>query len=739
MASIVSNAVGTQRQFTKQPESTYQSRLVGVRDSSFALTGERRRQLVNALSDFSAAVTTYYKDKDKRQQIYAQRAEDLINCQTDEDWMTLSAIDIANKAGDFSRHLVDNPYFIALAEKARGNYFKNKANTEYQKMVTESGGYLNSAYEENKRYEKFMYDYYRNTVGYSSNNVAFSRGYFQDFQKDRQTNWEAAQVQSSQREKTIALATVTTDMDNAIQDLIVSNNPDAVEPLLTPLLNTTTMINLEPAEQIKMVNSLVERLSNAGVPPEIVERVLDMDMPPMTARGYLDPVKIREVVPGSVYFHNNDVSNRQNGTLETAENMAAWAQMDDEQMLDWWYKQNDREKYRYRVPFWREWGRKRDAKQGLIAKQALQNSTRIAGEAMRAMCAQYFARIENRDSEVPTRLSDWKYEFYNGQVYTSDRIPDEKIKEYFQEYIASEILQDNKATPEEKATRVLNLLSYPALKQFASGYTANITNALATISPQKQKGDVDYDTIDIALNMVKSNPGLSKHLMGSDTYGSIQAISAMSKTLGSTQSAIDAYTRVRNMDSDTRTALLNDIKSYESSNGITMINAEGDSVDINYSDPFLKPYFEQYSLAMRATGLPQEKVNELCKASYENNWMVWNTNMLPLAIFKDINAIDPQGVGVQYMQDMVNQFAEQEMQDPYFFNWQYSVEDNAIKLYGADGSTIRVYTVDEFAKECNKVMYQKFLVQQEEKKERQDRAEEIFAPMQAGVGWGVTT
>ena len=134
---------------------------------------------------------------------------------------------------------------------------------------------------------------------------------------------------------------------------------------------------------------------------------------------------------------------------------------------------------------------------------------------------------------------------------------------------------------------------------------------------------------------------------------------------------------------------------------------------------------------MRATGLDQDRIDDLFRENFENSWFVWNNNLIPVAITKNINAINQQGVAIEYMKDVVKTFADKDLEDESSYNWSYRMSDGRIVLYDNNCRTLMTMTVDEFTDKCNEDRWQKYLILQEKEKAK----DEILASYNTTGAW----
>lgn len=177
MPNNISNAVGTARQFTPQPDARYVGSYQGVSGSqASAYTGgysDLAQNILRLNDAFQSYMLNHEKVLDAKGHIEAER---MINGMSPEDIKKLNMIDAAQQEGYVDQSA--NPYFKAYAEKLRGQFLstqmKNEYDLEYAMNPAKSMG------EEAQRYAEFSSKWKQaNIKGNSapSNIVAFNAGF----------------------------------------------------------------------------------------------------------------------------------------------------------------------------------------------------------------------------------------------------------------------------------------------------------------------------------------------------------------------------------------------------------------------------------------------------------------------------------------------------------------------------------------------------------------------------------
>ena len=134
MPTNIANAIGTQRQFTKQPVATYVSRLNLLQSSSRSIDAQAMpgNRLAHSLGIFGDAVESYISERDKQKQLDANKVEALLGATDPKAWATATSAQLLAQYGQYQ--LADNPYAVAYIDKMRGKHMAMLADQEYAKL-----------------------------------------------------------------------------------------------------------------------------------------------------------------------------------------------------------------------------------------------------------------------------------------------------------------------------------------------------------------------------------------------------------------------------------------------------------------------------------------------------------------------------------------------------------------------------------------------------------------------------
>ena len=176
-----SNAVGTARQFTPQPQSTYQRQLLVPQFGGNIRATETSKgaQLAGALGVLSEAIGQFSSDYDKRQKEIADAVVPILYGREDhETRLTMDGIAMVNKAGIGG--LQDNPYALALIDQLKGQEISSEIHKRYD-AYTSQERLKGTLEEEIKSYDEFFNDNVQEYLDQTpiNNRYAMDRGLYE--------------------------------------------------------------------------------------------------------------------------------------------------------------------------------------------------------------------------------------------------------------------------------------------------------------------------------------------------------------------------------------------------------------------------------------------------------------------------------------------------------------------------------------------------------------------------------
>lgn len=276
MPTSISNAVGTARQFTPQPDGGYVGNYNRVSATQSAVAPvNAQTDLATNMMKLSDALQGYLVSHEKyKNAIGSMKATRFINSQNPEDLARLNVIDAAQVEGYADD--TANPYFLAYAEKLKGGFLSEKMKNEYDELYAASPA--KTADEEAKRFAEFSKDW-KDRHTNSDNVVAFDMGYNENNLVNFNsliTGWTKKKIQES---TVVTLAHVQNELSKVLQNsgqLLATNGAftDAVQTALNPV----RLMGLPMAERMKLVQDFLDKAVGDGRIPhtrlkQMMERV----------------------------------------------------------------------------------------------------------------------------------------------------------------------------------------------------------------------------------------------------------------------------------------------------------------------------------------------------------------------------------------------------------------------------------------------------------------------------------
>ncbi len=178
MPTNISNAIGTEQQFTPRADNTYQGNYQGLSAvQAQASSNSRGLELSQNMLRLSDALNNYMVSHERyKDEMGHLAAERMVNSETPEDIQKLNTIDAAQQYGYADASA--NPYFRAYAEKIRGGFLAARMKQEYDQKYSMTPA--KSLGEEAQRYQKFSSDWKADKLqgdAGPANAVAFNDGF----------------------------------------------------------------------------------------------------------------------------------------------------------------------------------------------------------------------------------------------------------------------------------------------------------------------------------------------------------------------------------------------------------------------------------------------------------------------------------------------------------------------------------------------------------------------------------
>ena len=298
MSNPIASALGTQRQFTKQPEVPYQKSLITPYFGGGASTSvdNNAMSLARSLGLLGTGLIGEAVAMDKRAEMIGKAEADRIFAVTNEkDREKLATLDILGKSGNFD--IADNPYAVARIDELRGQHLNTLFKQEYENDVIPNQDLPDNSQQNILNFETFMDNKLKDSGVKAYNRTAFEKGFYGSRPLD------VLQQDASYRKRRQA------DLESSRNAAIIAKGDDLVLQSINGLSGedfakkaqdwqTDPMLTgMSTSDRIKLVEGMAKSLSSHG------------NMEQMKAWGDTivyhkndgTPVRVKEVIPFGTY------------------------------------------------------------------------------------------------------------------------------------------------------------------------------------------------------------------------------------------------------------------------------------------------------------------------------------------------------------------------------------------------------------------------------------------------------
>lgn len=295
MASITQNAVGTQRQFTRQPVATYQKSLRNLVDSQGIVKTGAGDRLYNALTGLGSTVMKYASSEEDRARARTVEVEPLINAATEDDWKKLSAIELLNKYGQFQ--LADNPYAVAAIEQARGKYMSEKFSQQYQ--ITMAQDPVKEPDKERERYENEKRKFLEENKNESYDVEQFYKGFWASNPQDLLNITNQKVAEKSKSLDVMRRASFEADASTYVREN-ADKKPEEFVTGLQELINKSVLMSYQPAERKVALEKVLEETAREIGSPDLIRQCADLVF--TNNDDGTEPIKVKDKIDLNTYI-----------------------------------------------------------------------------------------------------------------------------------------------------------------------------------------------------------------------------------------------------------------------------------------------------------------------------------------------------------------------------------------------------------------------------------------------------
>lgn len=268
MPTDISNAVGTARQFTPQPDGVYQGRYQGIGVSQAQVSQSRSVDLADSMAKLNDALQSYAVNHEKYLNAKGEiEATDMINGMSAGAIERLDVIDAAQLEG--YADVASNPYFTAYAEKLRGNFLGTRMKQEYDaKYAMEPA---KSAEEEMKRYSNFMQDWKDTYLKDASpkNQLAFDKGFYENSLVNMGNLAATWNKKKNEEDVVVTMANMQSELGDVIKDSVnLLKENGAMTKKVQAIFNEGRLMGLPPQYRQKLLDDFTQEIVKTGHIPE---------------------------------------------------------------------------------------------------------------------------------------------------------------------------------------------------------------------------------------------------------------------------------------------------------------------------------------------------------------------------------------------------------------------------------------------------------------------------------------
>lgn len=518
MANLIGNAIGTQRQFAKQPEGVYGKRLQGVsvgaglglRDTSGAMN------LANSLGLLGGAILEAQVAKDaRREKLGNAEADRIFALTSEEDKQKLSTLDILARSEKFD--LADNPYAAARIDELRGQHLNTLYKNEYDQSVAPNQPLAKDSQENAKTFEDYMNSRLKEDGITFTNSTAFNKGFFSSRPIDlleQDAKYRKRRQNDLEEKRNAALSSKADDIITNSYGRADADVARDLQKLQEDEMLTGVSLNVH----LKLSEGILKSLALNGSPSQITaygETVLYFD----DTTG--QEVRVKDLNPMGYY---NVLANRANSAMfeqKTREFLKGAESLTSSEIPDYFEKLQKSDPTFYKAIAPRLEGMVKAAQireeKERKAYQKAQEDAYKSRAATNALEDKFQAFNSGKTLDINGRLSTTNIYECNGKQYnfTEREVIDWSQQKFYDNIKTLGAVEGSKAN--------LQLLSFPPVaEKFTKAITKQMDRGLALLNVNSLEVDEEGNKIlpqelDNIVTMYKVDPGLFSATFGTES------------------------------------------------------------------------------------------------------------------------------------------------------------------------------------------------------------------------------
>lgn len=686
MANIVQNAVGTQRQFTRQPVATYQKSLRNLVDSQGIVKSGAGDRLYNAVTGLGSNIMKYASSEEDRARARTVEVEPLINAATEDDWKKLSAIELLNKYGQFQ--LADNPYAVAAIEQARGKYMSEKFSQQYQ--ITMAQDPVKEPDKERERYENEKRKFLEDNKNESYDVEQFYKGFWESNPQDLLNITNQKVAEKSKSLETMGKAAIQAQASTYVREN-TDKSPEDFMNGLQELINKSTLMSQQLDVRKAFMEGILGDIAQVAGSPDKVRQCANLII--TNNDDGTEPVHVGDVIDLNTYIKMAEDTALARPNEWMNKQYEAMINCDTVDALDKWYNNLPKEAQHMMNP-----------KYGQFRIRLLNEKKAEEKAKIRANQKQLAANAKAQNADIA--LSNHLRHRADNTYCTTDQAYEAAARRL------SSLKQGDTAT-------FAGVLYWAPNSRMRSEYKDYFQNAILGASASEMADSGTLNSVQNALDLYRFNPALFEANFGKDLSDNIQAIQALIDFKGSPADGFQMFCTGRdNMsrNSEVKDAAENFASNAMSNNySVELTDADSEKhekVEIPISsDGFAKVNATALKYIRASTG-SEDAANHILQSVLSNKYVAYDGRPMPAVVFakktdstNGIDASDDQlGTGTKFMDARV---AEVNAENPGMHTtWWWGVNDKihfGDPVYGFDEGD--GYTLNEFYDMCNQWYY----------------------------------
>lgn len=726
MPSQVSNALGTERQFTKNPERSYSKQLVSPKMSSgigYEDTGSAK--LARILNEWADDIPNIMRRREQR--IEADESFKGYEVTTHPDNIGkegLTAQAMFANAG--MPELLDSPYAMAVVEKYRGeNAIREIRNRYFEEVVLKEGRcptrkeemdrWLNFANEKRKEYGVEDIPYSEHSKNY---NRFFNIGFYKDIQDYTQTELAAQSKEAAENRAAIMAGTTKSKLDKITSaDSIATNKTEDIVAQINEITKNAIQGGMSAKEYIPLVGEAIDNLVANGLP---ADKLKDIGEAECYINPDTTPVRIKDLYSMSAY-HESAV---QMGLLRREkEQLESYNLLKDSKTLDE-YDANVEKLKKEKPEIFSLF-----AKKGILSSLRDKKEEDIKWDKRREMRSGGNSRIGQALSDTENQIlinmgRGWfstvlqngsEYEGVPVEAYFKTKGIGERERIFIGNSLLTSIAEQAAKDGDIRGAsiKVARLLNASEMSPFRKSYQAALSGTLTHLASMDiasmKDNDPNLRSVQLACNMFNANPADAMEALGESNFKRIERI----VTLADTNEALwsengDGLRQALQMERNVSAVLSNpdereavENKYNAAASTLDALAVDCASLNGGYDDgvyylydPYLNNRIHTVATTYIANGMNPDDAINTAKTRIAGEVYRYDGVTIPKAAILGIDADDQRDACVTFINNELAEMGEGTV-------WNYVYSTNSFTFLNTSTGESRSYTHSQFTERAS--------------------------------------